>query len=198
MSDIFRQPLHFRQTIEQAQNCRLCEDFLEPNPVFTIKPEAQLLIIGQAPGSKVHKTLIPWNDPSGDRLRSWLTVDRDQFYDSPNIAILPSGLCYPGKGKSGDLPPPKICAQTWHNKLLALMPNVELTLLIGQYAQNLYLPKTKKKTLTETVKAWDEYLPQGYFVLPHPSPRNLMWLRRNPWFDAQVVPALQRQLVGVL
>ncbi len=181
----------FEQTITAAKSCRLCQDFLEPNPVFTIKSTAKLLIIGQAPGSKVHKTNIPWNDPSGDRLRNWLTVNREQFYHSPDIAILPAGLCYPGKGKSGDLPPPKICAQTWHEKLLALMPDVQLTLLIGQYAQNLYLAKSKKRTLTDTVKAFDNYLPQGYFPLPHPSPRNGIWLARNKWFDAEVVPALQ-------
>ncbi|MFT4924989.1 MAG: uracil-DNA glycosylase [Phenylobacterium sp.] len=190
--------LSFDNTITQAQNCRLCESFLEPNPVFSIKPQAKLLIIGQAPGSKVHKTNIPWNDPSGDRLRSWLGVDREQFYDSPDIAILPCGLCYPGKGKSGDLPPPKICAQTWHTTLLALMPDVELTLLIGQYAQNLYLAKNKQRTLTLTVQAYQQYLSMGYFVLPHPSPRNGIWLRRNSWFDEEVVPALTRAVAKIL
>jgi uracil-DNA glycosylase len=190
--------LIFEQTLKQARNCRLCENCLTPNPVFSIKPQAKLLIIGQAPGSKVHKTNIPWNDPSGDRLRHWLTLSREQFYHSPEIAILPAGLCYPGKGKSGDLPPPKICAITWHQKLLALMPNIQLTLLIGQYAQNLHLAKTKMNNLTETVRACQRYLPQGYFPLPHPSPRNAIWLKRNSWFDAQVVPQLQQQITPLL
>lgn len=183
--------LRFEETIKQAKACRLCEDILEPNPIFVVNPQAKLLIVGQAPGKKVHQTNIPWNDPSGDRLRRWLNIDRDEFYHSKNIAILPAGFCYPGKGKSGDLPPPKICAQTWHHKMLSLMPNIELTLLIGLYAQNYYLADDKKTTLTETVRAYPQYLAKGYLPLPHPSPRNTLWLKRNEWFEQQVVPILQ-------
>ena len=190
-------PTDFNTIITDAKNCRLCADILEPNPVFVVQPKAKLLIVGQAPGKKVHQTNIPWNDPSGDRLRQWLNIDREEFYHSSNIAILPAGFCYPGKGKSGDLPPPKICAQTWHDKMLNLMPNIELTLLIGQYAQNYYFShylNNKKANLTETVKAYNEYLPLGYLPLPHPSPRNRIWLKRNEWFEQDVVPALQNKI----
>lgn len=180
--------------IEQAKACTLCADILQPRPVFVVKPQAKLLIVGQAPGKKVHDTGIPWNDPSGDRLRQWLNIDRETFYHSPHIAILPAGFCYPGKGKSGDIPPPPICFKTWHYKLKALMPNIELTLLIGMYAQAHYLGPlgNKPKTLTETVKAFDRYLPQKLLPLPHPSPRNTLWLKRNPWFEQQVVPELRK------
>ena len=177
--------------IEQAKNCTICHDILEPRPVFVVKPEAKLLIVGQAPGKKVHDTGIPWNDPSGDRLRQWLNISRETFYHSPQIAILPSGFCYPGRGKSGDIPPPPICFETWHHKLKALMPNIELTLLIGQYAQGHYLGKEKGKTLTETVKNFEQHLKQGLLPLPHPSPRNILWFKKNPWFEQQVVPALR-------
>ena len=177
--------------IEQAKGCRICQDILEPRPVFVVNPKAKLLIVGQAPGSKVHATGIPWNDPSGERLRDWMNLTREQFYRLPEIAILPAGFCYPGKGKSGDLPPPSICAETWHAKLRALMPDIELTLLIGMYAQNHYLGDSKKRTLTETVQAFDEYLAQGFLPLPHPSPRNTLWLKRNQWFEQGVVPQLR-------
>ncbi len=184
--------------IAQAKACRICEAILEPRPVFVVSPKAKLLIVGQAPGSKVHATGIPWNDPSGDRLRSWLNLSREQFYGLEQIAILPAGFCYPGKGKSGDLPPPPICAQTWHQKLRALMPQVELTLLIGMYAQNHYLGANKKATLTQTVQAFEQYLPEGFLPLPHPSPRNTLWLKRNPWFEQQVVPTLQHRVAAFL
>jgi uracil-DNA glycosylase len=181
----------FSDTIAQAKACSICRNILEPNPVFVVNPSAKLLIVGQAPGKKVHQTNIPWNDPSGDRLRKWLNFDRDQFYHSSTLAILPAAFCYPGKGKSGDLPPPPICVQTWHDKMLKLMPNIELTLLIGMYAQNHYLGKRKKATLTATVQAYEEYLPLGFLPLPHPSPRNTLWLKRNAWFERDVVPQLQ-------
>jgi len=185
--------------IDKARACTLCADFLTPRPVFVVKPQAKLLIVGQAPGKKVHETQIPWNDPSGDRLRQWLNISRDTFYHSPDIAILPAGFCYPGRGKSGDLPPPPICFETWHHQLKALMPNIELTLLIGMYAQKHYLKQQpdKPKTLTETVKNFAHYLPQGLLPLPHPSPRNTLWLKRNEWFEAKVVPALQQQLKAI-
>lgn len=187
-----------QNVIDQAKACRICEDILEPRPVFVVSPKAKLLIVGQAPGSKVHATGIPWNDPSGDRLRMWLNVTREQFYTLPEIAILPAGFCYPGKGKSGDLPPPPICAQTWHAKLRAFMPDIKLTLLIGMYAQEHYLGKKKKRTLTDTVKAYDEYLPDGFLPLPHPSPRNTLWLKRNEWFEQDVVPQLREQVGRML
>ncbi|ERB64017.1 uracil-DNA glycosylase family protein [Vibrio coralliilyticus OCN008] len=177
--------------LQQIRQCRLCEPDLPlgANPIIQASKEAKLLIIGQAPGTRVHKTSIPWNDPSGDRLRQWLELDRTAFYDASKIAIMPMGLCYPGKGKSGDLPPRKECAPQWHSKVLEQLPNIGMTLLIGQYAQNCYL-QDKPKTLTETVRAWQQWAPQ-YLPLPHPSPRNTLWLRRNPWFEAEVVPFIR-------
>ncbi|MGY3685315.1 uracil-DNA glycosylase family protein [Vibrio coralliilyticus] len=177
--------------LQQIRQCRLCEPDLPlgANPIIQASKEAKLLIIGQAPGTRVHKTSIPWNDPSGDRLRQWLELDRTAFYDASKIAIMPMGLCYPGKGKSGDLPPRKECAPQWHSKVLEQLPNIGMTLLIGQYAQNYYL-QDKPKTLTETVRAWQQWAPQ-YLPLPHPSPRNTLWLRRNPWFEAEVVPFIR-------
>lgn len=163
----------------------------EPRPVLRAHQAARVLIVGQAPGTRVHQTGIPWNDPSGDRLRQWLSIDRQRFYDERRFAIVPVGYCYPGRGPSGDLPPRKECAQLWLPRLLAQLPRIELVILIGQYAHELYLGERRKKTLTETVRAFREYAPR-YMPLPHPSPRNQMWLRRNPWFARQVVPALRR------
>lgn len=175
--------------------CSHCEAHLPlgPRPVLRAHASARILIIGQAPGTKVHATGIPWNDPSGDRLRSWMDVDSDTFYDERRFAIIPMGFCYPGKGKSGDLPPRPECAPLWHERLLASLPQIELTLLIGQYAQRYYLGNSSKKNLTETVRAFDEYLPR-YLPLPHPSPRNQMWLRKNPWFEREVVSVLRDRL----
>lgn len=150
---------------------------------------ARLLIIGQAPGTKVHATGVPWNDASGKRLRQWLGLDEATFYDIDKVAIMPMGFCYPGKGKSGDLPPRPECAPLWHESLKRKLPDIRCTLLIGQYAQNYYLP-SHYKTLTERVSHWREFAPE-VFVLPHPSPRNQLWLRRNSWFEEEVVPALQ-------
>lgn len=177
--------------LKEIRQCRLCEPELPlgANPIIQASKEAKLLIIGQAPGTQVHNTSIPWNDPSGDRLRQWLELDKARFYDASNIAIMPMGLCYPGKGKSGDLPPRKECAPQWHSKVLEQLPNVGMTLLIGQYAQNYYL-SDKPKTLTETVRAWQQWAP-NYLPLPHPSPRNTLWLKRNPWFEAEVVPFIR-------
>ncbi|MFN3018166.1 uracil-DNA glycosylase family protein [Vibrio coralliilyticus] len=177
--------------LQKIRQCRLCEPNLPQgaNPIIQASKEAKLLIIGQAPGTRVHKTSIPWNDPSGDRLRQWLKLDKTAFYDATKIAIMPMGLCYPGKGKSGDLPPRKECAPQWHSKVLEQLPNIGMTLLIGQYAQNYYL-QDKPKTLTETVRAWQQWAPH-YLPLPHPSPRNTLWLKRNPWFEAEVVPFIR-------
>lgn len=153
--------------------------------------------MGQAPGTKVQKTGIPWNDLSGDRLRSWLQLTREEFYDENRIAIIPTGFCYPGKGRGGDLPPRPECAPLWHPQLRAALPNIQLTLLIGSYAQNYYLGKRRKESLADTVKAYPEYLPE-FLPLPHPSPRNLRWFRNHPWFDAEVVPALQQRVKQIL
>lgn len=153
-------------------------------------PNAKILIAGQAPGSRVHETGIPFNDPSGDRLRAWMGIDREVFYDAEKIAILPMGFCYPGTGKSGDLPPRPECAPQWRKKLLAHLPHIKLTLLIGGYAQDWHLGDLQKETLTETVRAWRQYWPQ-MLVLPHPSPRNNIWLKKNPWFETDVIPTLK-------
>ena len=187
-----QQELHHLLT--QVRACKLCEQTLENGvrPVLQIGATAKILIAGQAPGSKVHATGIPFDDPSGDRLRDWMGINSDIFYDPEQIAILPMAFCYPGKGKSGDLPPPSICADTWRQQLLKTMPNVQLTLVIGQYAQAYHLEK-QQKSLTETVKNWktygDEILP-----LPHPSPRNNIWLKKNPWFVDEVIPSLQARV----
>lgn len=184
--------------LEEIRQCRYCEPDLPlgANPVIKGHSSAQILIIGQAPGTKVHQTSIPWNDPSGDRLRQWLNLSREQFYDEDKVAIMPMGLCYPGRGRSGDLPPRKECAPMWHQKVLDQLPNLELILLIGQYAQNYYL-KDKPKTLTETVKAWQQWAPK-YIPLPHPSPRNTMWLKKNPWFEEEVVPYVAERVWEVI
>lgn len=165
---------------------------LGPRPVLRIAPSATLLIIGQAPGTKVHESGIPWNDRSGDRLRAWLAVDKDTFYDESQIAIMPMGFCYPGVDKNGgDAPPRPECAPLWHERLLDHLPNIKLTLLIGMYAQAHYLGTRRKRTMTETVEAWREYIDEGYLPLPHPSWRNTGWLKKNPWFEADVLPVLR-------
>ena len=156
--------------------------------------KASILIVGQAPGRKVHETGIPFNDPSGDRLRDWMGIDKAIFYDARQIALLPMGFCYPGTGKSGDLPPRPECAEAWREKLLAGLPKVQLTLVIGQYAHKYHLGERQSKTLTETVKAWREFSPEGLLPLPHPSPRNNIWLKKNEWFEKDVLPALKAQV----
>ncbi len=180
--------------VAEVRACRVCSEHLPlgPRPVLRASTSARLLIIGQAPGTRVHETGIPWNDPSGDRLRDWLGLDREAFYESGRIAIVPMGFCYPGvDSKGGDKPPRPECAPLWHDRLLALMPAVELILLVGMYAQRRYLGRLRKRTLTETVRAWRDYLPD-YLPLPHPSWRNTAWLKRNPWFEAEIVPFLRR------
>ncbi len=178
--------------LNDARNCQLCARHLphSPRPVVRAAASARLLIIGQAPGAKVQESVIPWDDPSGDRLRDWLGISRDVFYDDKQVAILPMGFCYPGRGISGDLPPRPECAPRWHEELLSRLPDIQLTLLIGRYAQQYYVAE-KGKSLTDTVRNWSEHLPR-YFVLPHPSPRNYVWLTRNPWFEADVLPELKR------
>ncbi len=185
--------------LKEIRGCRICEKHLPlgPNPVLRASKTASINIIGQAPGTKVHNSGIPWNDPSGDRLRSWLNMGREKFYDESRIAIIPMGFCYPGKGRSGDLPPRPECAPQWHPKLLPELANVKLTLLIGSYAINHYLGKRKKKTLTETVKNFREYLPE-FIPTVHPSPRNYGWLKRNPWFERELVPELEKLVNNAL
>ncbi len=179
--------------------CTLCAGQLPhaPRPVVQASSSTRLLIVGQAPGQRVHATGIPWNDPSGDQLRAWLQLTRDEFYDAQRIAIVPTGFCYPGKGKSGDLPPRPECAPHWHPRLLQAMPAIRLTLLIGAYAQAYYLQQRSRPTLTDTVAHFADYLPD-YFPLPHPSPRNRFWLSRNPWFVQDVLPRLRRQVRAAL
>nr|WP_216649996.1 uracil-DNA glycosylase family protein [Lewinella sp. W8] len=181
------------EILHRIRDCTICRDHLPHgvNPVLAAHPESRVAIIGQAPGSIVHRTGIPWDDKSGDRLREWLGVSVEEFYDARNFAIIPMGFCYPGKGKSGDLPPRPECAPQWHGILLEQLTNLGLTLLIGQYAQARYLGERRKRTLTETVRSWKEYLPDKLLVLPHPSPRNNIWLRKNPWFEAEVLPELR-------
>jgi uracil-DNA glycosylase len=183
----------------EAKGCRLCEAVLphQPKPVFLVGRTARLLIIGQAPGRRVHETGLPWNDPSGDVLREWLNMDRDAFYDTTRIAIVPAGLCYPGTVAGSDLPPPKACAPTWQPRFRAALKDVRLSLLVGMYAQAFYLKEARKRTLGETVRAWREYLPE-FFPLPHPSWRNYAWLKKNPWFESEVIPALRRRVAACL
>jgi len=182
-----------QELLTKIRKCDICTAHLElgPRPVVSADIDSKIVIIGQAPGTKVHASGIPWDDASGRQLRKWLGVSDEDFYDPKNFAIVPMGFCYPGKGKTGDLPPRPECAPQWHQSLFDRMPNLELVILIGMYAQNYYLKKMAKKTLTETVRNYKEYLP-NYFVLPHPSPRNRIWLTKNPWFEKEVLPEFQK------
>lgn len=189
----------FSSLTEQIRQCTLCADQLPlgANPVFRADPRAVILVAGQAPGRRVHETGIPFNDPSGDRLRSWMGVTREQFYDVSRVAILPMGFCYPGTGKSGDLPPRPECAAEWREALLERLPQIRLVLAIGQYAQAWHLGSARQRNLTETVKCWRDYWPD-LLPLPHPSPRNNLWLKRNPWFEQEVIPVLQKRVGELL
>lgn len=188
-----------KRLLAEIQACKICRSELpfEPNPIVSAKKNSKIVIIGQAPGTKVNETGIPWDDPSGKQLRAWLNVGTNVFYDSSNFALIPMGFCYPGNGKGGDLPPRPECAPQWHDLLLNKMPNVEMILLIGMYSQKYYLKNDVKKNLTETVKYYKDYLPQ-FFPLPHPSPRNRFWLTKNPWFDKDIVPLLQQKVKKIL
>ncbi len=187
------------ELIQEIKACTICKEQLPfgCRPVLAASETSKVLIIGQAPGRVVHNTGIPWDDKSGENLRNWLQMDNDTFYDESKVAIVPMGFCYPGTGKSGDLPPRKECAPQWHDALLEKMPSLELVLLIGQYAQKYYLKKTAKKNLTTTVQHYHEYLPL-YFPLPHPSPRNNIWQKKNPWFKEEVLPALRKRIQATL
>lgn len=181
-----------------VRSCRVCEAHLPlgPRPVLQAGTTARILVVGQAPGARVHASGIPWDDPSGDRLRAWTGLDKKRFYDPSQIAIIPMGYCYPGRGKGGDLPPRRECAELWLGRLLASMPHIQLTLLIGVYAQRHFLGSRRKVSLTETVKAWREFEPQ-YIPLPHPSPRNTPWFQRNPWFDQDLLPMLKQRIASL-
>ncbi|MCM5678957.1 uracil-DNA glycosylase family protein [Schlegelella sp. S2-27] len=184
--------------LAEVRACTLCAPHLPhgTRPVLQLHPDACILIAAQAPGRKVHDTGIPFNDASGERLRQWMGIEREVFYDPHRIAILPMGLCYPGTGRSGDLPPRPECAPRWRERLLAGLPNVALTLVIGRYAQAWHLPN-RGRTLTELTAGWREHAP-AVFPLPHPSPRNQLWVRRNPWFEAELLPALRERVQQVL
>ena len=182
----------YRKLSKEIASCTLCSEYLElgPRPVCTFHPKSKIVIIGQAPGTRVHHSGIPWDDKSGENLRAWMGIDAAQFYDEKKIAIVPMGFCYPGKGRSGDLPPRKECAPEWHGKIFSELKEVKLILLIGKYAQDYYLKSSAEKTLTATVEKFEDYLPK-YFVLPHPSPRNNIWMKKNPWFRQKVLPELK-------
>lgn len=186
--------------LAEVGRCRTCAAALPlgPRPVLRAQRGARLLIIGQAPGTKVHESGVPWNDASGERLRDWLQIDREAFYDAARVAIVPMGFCYPGRlDRGGDLPPRKECAPQWHERVLAALPGVTLTLLVGSYAQAYYLGRRRKKTLTETVAAWQDYLPE-IIPTPHPSWRTGGWQKRNPWFDDDVLPELRARVRALL
>ncbi len=184
--------------LEEIRRCQICAEFLPlgPRPILQAGNDARILIAGQAPGRKAHETGIPFNDASGDRLREWLGVSREVFYDPDCFAILPMGFCYPGTGNSGDLPPRPECAVTWRNRLMSGVEKIQLTLVIGQYAMAWHLPGAAP-TLTDAVRNWRKHWPT-VLPLPHPSPRNNLWLKRNPWFAAEVLPALRQRVAEVL
>jgi uracil-DNA glycosylase len=182
--------------LQEVRACRICEAALPHGcrPVVRASAKARLLIVGQAPGRIVHETGIPWNDRSGDRLRDWLEIDRERFYDEKQIAIIPMGFCFPGTDSAGgDKPPRPECGPTWHPKLMPLLKNLQLTLLVGSYAQAFYLEAARKATMTETVHSFADYLPQ-FLPLPHPSWRNTAWIKRNPWFEKELLPELRKRV----
>ncbi len=185
--------------LKEIRGCTLCAEHLPlgPRPVLQASRQAKILVVGQAPGTAVHKSGIPFDDPSGDRLRGWMGVTPEQFYDASKIALVPMGFCYPGRGKGGDLPPRPECAKTWRAGLMAQLKNVELTLIIGRYAIDWHLNPPKSQTLTKTVHNWGEYWPRQ-LPLPHPSPRNTLWLKKNPWVEAEIIPRLQKRVAALL
>ncbi|MDV2079022.1 uracil-DNA glycosylase family protein [Marinobacter xestospongiae] len=188
----------FDQLLGRVRQCTICEAELPypPRPVVQASESSRILVVGQAPGRRVHETGLPFNDPSGDRLRTWMNIDRETFYDPQRLAILPMGFCYPGTGKSGDLPPRPECAPAWRETLLSRLPNIRLTLVIGQYAQAYHLSGARQ-SVSQRVAQWQDFWPD-VVPLPHPSPRNNLWLRRHPWFEADVVPAIQTRVAEIL
>lgn len=191
--------ISFNTLMKQVRKCEACEDHLPhgPRPVVQAHEDAKLLIVGQAPGLKVHQSGIPWDDASGERLRDWLGLPREVFYDKKTVAILPMGFCYPGKGVRGDLPPRKECFEIWHERLTTRMPKIRLTLLVGSYAHAAYLGTERKGSLTETVRAWRDYLPH-YIPLPHPSPLNNIWLHKNRWFQENELSRLKKIIQSII
>jgi len=191
-------PVTLEMLVDDIRECKLCEPELPlgARPVFQVNKKAKILVAAQAPGTKVHATGIPFNDPSGDRLRGWMNLSREVFYNPEKLAIVPMGFCYPGRGKSGDLPPRKECAQTWRAALLNLLPNIEFTLVVGRYAFAYHLP-ARAGNLTDNVKSWAVDWPHT-LLLPHPSPRNNIWLKKNPWFEAELVPRLKVRVSEIL
>ncbi|MEO9650336.1 MAG: uracil-DNA glycosylase family protein [Roseobacter sp.] len=184
--------------LNDIRSCTVCPDLpLGPRPIVQFSSTAKLLIVGQAPGRITHHKGIPFDDPSGDRLRKWLGVTKETFYDSEKVAIVPMGFCFPGTGKSGDLPPRIECAETWRTKVLSELLSVELTLVIGRYAIDWHLPDFRKQTVTGAVKSWTQVWPHK-LILPHPSPRNNRWLKQNPWFDQTIIPTLQAHVRTLL
>ena len=183
----------------EIRKCTVCKDFLpnEPKPIIQASTSSKIILIGQAPGQKVQKSGIPWDDASGENLRSWLGVDKSVFYNDKIFALVPMGFCYPGTGISGDLPPRKECAELWHRQVMNQLKNAQLTLFIGQYSQNYYLGVIAKKNLTETVRSYKEYLPT-YLPLPHPSPRNNIWQKKNTWFADKLIPLLQEKVTNIV
>ncbi len=192
-------PTHLPSLLKEVRACTICAAHLPqgPRPVVQVDARARILIAGQAPGSKVHASGVPFDDASGERLRQWMGASREQLYDPTLVAILPMAFCYPGTGSSGDLPPRRECAPLWRHKLLQAMRRIELTLVIGQYALAWHLPDVSTSNLTETVRAWRDHWPR-VMPLPHPSPRNNIWLKANPWFAQDVVPALQTRIQGLV
>jgi len=185
--------------VREIRRCDICRNDLPlgPRPVIRASTTAKILIAAQAPGIRVHNSGIPFDDASGVRLRAWMGVDDETFYDQRRIAIVPMGFCFPGSASRGDLPPRPECAATWHPRVLPMLASVSLTLVIGIHAHRYHLGKRRHKTLGETVRHWQDYLP-GILPLPHPSPRNNIWLKRNPWFEQEVVPVLQERVRGLL
>ncbi|WP_417827605.1 uracil-DNA glycosylase family protein [Thalassospira sp.] len=187
--------------LAEVRTCRICADHLPlgPRPVVRMAKSARILVIGQAPGTKVHETGLPWNDASGDRLRDWLDMSVDDFYDPGKLAIMPMGFCYPGRfERGGDLPPRPECAPEWHDALREHLPDIGLTLLIGQYAQGYYLGTRRSKTMTETVHRFGEFLPENILPMPHPSWRNTAWMKKNPWFESDLLPVLRMKVHDLL
>jgi uracil-DNA glycosylase len=186
--------------LEEIRACRVCAAYLVdgPRPVLQASSTSRLLIVSQAPGRKVHASGIPFDDVSGDRLRHWLGIDRDTFYDARRVAVMGTAFCFPGSGKNGDLPPRPECAPLWHPRILPLLKHVQLTLLVGQYSQAGMLGANDGRSLTETVAAWRTHLARGVLPLPHPSPRNQLWIKRNPWFENELLPVLRDEVAQAL
>jgi uracil-DNA glycosylase len=188
-----------KKLLNDIRSCAVCKKHLpcKPRPIIQASTRSKIIIIGQAPGLKVQNSGVPWDDASGDELRRWLGVTKNQFYDKNIFALMPMGFCYPGKGTSGDLPPRAECAPLWHDKLMKKMKVTELILLIGQYAHQYYLGEKAKATLTDTVRLYEEFLPR-YLPLVHPSPRNRIWQKKNPWFEKEIIPFLRGKLKSLI